>query len=348
MWCGFVSPRGRVAGPPAPFLALVILLGLLPGAHVSGAEPDTPWAVLPMGVADRPGVVADDDGDPPDSFQVGVVGDWGYKPEERQRLPRLVEAMNGAGLAFSVHDGDIGVPPGSCNRASDLDNRALFDRSRHPLIYTPGDNEWTDCWRYGADPLERLASLRRVFFSDPSSRGGVRMPLIRQSAKYPENVRWSRQGVTFAAIHVVGSNNGLPDRTRPGNRQESVARTAAAIAWLRQTFTVARSADGPAVAVFIHGDPLFDRPHGQRWGYDEFLRALEDETVRFGRPVLLVHGDRHQYILDHPFMTYRQPRRHLANLTRVESFGPRDLAWVRITVNPRRPEVFQIWPERLR
>lgn len=298
-----------------------------------------------MGLVGTPGAVGDEDGDPLDEFQIGVVGDWGYQPDQRRRLPRLVDAMNAAGLAFSVHDGDIGVPPRSCTRESDLANRALFDRFRHPVVYTPGDNEWTDCWRSGSDPLQRLAALRRTFFSDGSSRGQVRMRPVHQGAGYPENVRWSREGVTFAAIHVVGSNNGLPDRERPGNRREWAARTAAAITWMRQTFAAARNSLSPAVGLFFHADPLFDRPHGQRWGYDEFLQALESEVVRFARPVLLVHGDRHEYRLDKPFFTYRQPTRRLENLTRVESFGPKDLAWVRITVSPRRPGVFRIEPE---
>jgi len=36
-----------------------------------------------------------------------------------------------------------------------------------PVVYTPGENEWTDCHRAnnGAyDPLERLSALRQVFF----------------------------------------------------------------------------------------------------------------------------------------------------------------------------------------
>ncbi|MGH9040976.1 MAG: hypothetical protein ACRDZ3_12160 [Acidimicrobiia bacterium] len=92
---------------------------------------------------------------------------------------------------------------------------------------------------------------------------------------------------------------------------------------MRQAFAAARQARSPAVGLFIHADPRFEMPHGRRWGYDEFLRALESEIERFARPVLLVHGDLHEYRLDKPFMTYSQPRRHLANLTRVESFGPK-------------------------
>jgi hypothetical protein len=53
-----------------------------------------------------------------------------------------------------------------------------FNALPHPLIYTPGDNEWTDCHEgrnvAGLDPLERLAKLRTVFFQGERSLGQKR------------------------------------------------------------------------------------------------------------------------------------------------------------------------------
>ena len=100
-----------------------------------------------------------------------------------------------------------------------------FNASIHPLIYTPGDNEWTDCHdaqgTKGGNPLERLARLRSLFFADEQSLGRRKVTLTRQSrssdpvfAKYRENVRWDHGGVTFVTIHVVGSNNGLGARRK--------------------------------------------------------------------------------------------------------------------------------------
>ena len=48
-----------------------------------------------------------------------------------------------------------------------------MDRFEGPLVHTPGDNEWTDCYRKKAgefDPLERLAKVRAMFFPDGNSR----------------------------------------------------------------------------------------------------------------------------------------------------------------------------------
>ena len=48
--------------------------------------------------------------------------------------------------------------------------KVFFSLFESPLIYTPGDNEWTDCHRRsngGYDPLERLGRLRDVLFDEP-------------------------------------------------------------------------------------------------------------------------------------------------------------------------------------
>jgi hypothetical protein len=253
--------------------------------------------------------------------------------------------MNAAGLAFSVHDGDIKNGPPPCTDAVYFSTRRLFNRFNHPLVYTPGDNEWTDCWQHpGFDPNERLRFLRPVFFSTPRSLGRRTLPLERQGNGYPENARWHLGGVTFATLHVVGSNNHLPDSERPGDRAEYAARTAADLAWLRSTFQQAGARHSVGVMLFIQADPLFELPAGRRYGYDEFLRVLTDETVRFQRPVVLVHGDRHTYRVDQP-MTAGSPPRPVRNFTRVETHGPKDLKWVRAIIDGARPGVFAFRPE---
>ena len=100
-----------------------------------------------------------------------------------------------------------------------------FEASDNPLIYTPGDNEWTDCHRppnfpedpAEADPLNRLSLVRETFFADGYSLGEKEIPVQRQSVEYPENARWIR-GVTFATLHVVGSTT-TPPGCRANYRQ---------------------------------------------------------------------------------------------------------------------------------
>jgi hypothetical protein len=60
----------------------------------------------------------------------------------------------------------------------------------------------------GYNPLERLDKIRRIFFPRPGlTLGENQVPVWPESRSgYPENVRYRRAGVSFAAVHVVGSN----------------------------------------------------------------------------------------------------------------------------------------------
>ena len=62
-----------------------------------------------------------------------------------------------------MHLGDIKNGSSRCDDSYFAQIAAGFSSLTIPLIFTPGDNEWTDCHRAnnGAyDPLERLAALR--------------------------------------------------------------------------------------------------------------------------------------------------------------------------------------------
>ena len=62
---------------------------------------------------------------------------------------------------------------------------------------------------------------------------------------YVENARWQTSGYVFATLHLVGGWNGLADfsgRTA-ANDDAALERTAAAVAWLIQTFEVAREVE---------------------------------------------------------------------------------------------------------
>ena len=92
--------------------------------------------------------------------------------------------------------------------------RADFAAFADPLVYTPGDNEWTDCHRAnngGYQPYERLAFVRQTFFAQPGKTLGQQSVGVQSQADrgFPEQVRYSRAGVAFGVPHIVGSNNGL-------------------------------------------------------------------------------------------------------------------------------------------
>lgn len=230
-----------------------------------------------------------------------------------------------------------------------------------PVRVHPGDNEWTDCHEptvKGADPLERLARLRTVFFQGDRTLGQRTLALTRQSqsadpvlAKYRENVRWDLGGVTFLTIHVTGSNNG---RGRaPVGDAEYVERNKANLTWLQQGFAHAKANNSRAIMVMQQANlfpefPPFPGTPKEPSGYTDIREQLQKETMAFGKPVVLVHGDSHFFRIDKPL----SPRRvrgkpvttALENFTRVETLGTPYHHWVHVTVDQNDPNVFTFRP----
>lgn len=281
-------------------------------------------------------------------FTFALIGDVPYGPEGEAKFPSLLDDLNAdRNLSFVVHDGDFKNGSSVCSDQVFFNRLDLFNGSSHPFIYVPGDNEWTDCHRAnngGYDPLERLALLRRLFFATDQSLGQRTLRLERQSedpryAGYPENVRWAVHDVLFVGLHIVGSNNNL-GRT-PAGDVEYAGRNAANLAWMRQSFDVARANAYKAVMIVIQANPNFELPatDPRRSGFNDFLGALEGEVLLFDRPVVLVHGDSHYFRIDKPLVGTRS-RRRVEHFTRVETFGELDNHWLHVTVTPTTPNVF--------
>lgn len=294
------------------------------------------------------------------AFQFALIGDQEYTADQEKRFAQMLRALDREPLAFIAHDGDL--RGGTLPCSDELFRRRLvtFQSSRHPFIFTPGDNDWTDCHRPGLgdfEPLDRLAALRKVFYTNPTaSLGRTALAVTSQSvhpgfALYRENLLWSVGGVVFATVHAVGSNNNL-GRT-PEADAEYRGRNAANLAWIRAAFAVARRNRFDAVMLITQVNPLFERAptDPEVAGYVDMVRLLEEETVALGRPVVFVHGDTHFFRIDKPL-----PRRPVGtytmaahwNFTRVETFGPADVAWwVRARVEPGTRGVFRFDAEQV-
>ncbi|WP_390624747.1 hypothetical protein [Anthocerotibacter panamensis] len=313
-------------------------------------------------------------------YAIGLWGDLPYSDVQAQvGVPNLIADMNAQRLAFTIHDGDLkggngtvgSVTPTTCTDALYTQGLGFFNSLKAPAIFTPGDNDWTDCDRTsngGFNSLERLDHERQVFFSTPFSLGQRKLrqqvqatPLcLGVSGAVPcvENRRWTVGGVTYATLNVQGSCNNLCDIAP--DPQEYAARNAANIAWMRETFSVAKAGNSAAVMFISQADPGWDLSDGTRAplrdprtlaetdglpdGFQEFLIALRTEVVAFRKPVAYVHGDSHYHRVDKPFLD--EQGRRLENFTRVETFGDNaangnnDVQWLKVRVNVRNPEVF--------
>lgn len=300
-------------------------------------------------------------------FSFALIGDLPYRRFELAAVPSLLEDI-AQQCAFAIHVGDIKGGSEPCSNDLLSARLAALSATRVPMVYTPGDNEWTDCWRPAAgdhDPAERLDWLRREIFeratpwlgpTDQAARlalqgraatvdlapGGTASPvahhLVRQrdiDSGPPENLMWTAGNVLFLTLNLPGSDNG---RRSPLDDADRFERDAHNRRWLERALAVATSARLAAIAVAAHANPGFGRGIDPSKiigddGYAAFRHDLARLNARFSGHLLLMHGDTHRFRVD----------RILPRLTRVECFGsPFTSSWVRIDVHPQRPQPFEI------
>lgn len=278
-----------------------------------------------------------------ETFTFAAMGDTPYRlPGDMKKFDRLIDRVNTDRPAFSIHVGDIKSGGTQCTDEAFQAIHDRFMRIEGAIFYTPGDNEWTDCHRRKAgefDPRERLAKLRRMFFPEARSLGQKPINYARQSdegqhAQMVENAIWRHRDVVFATVHVVGSNNGL--ERNAASVAEYELRDRANIDWLKRAFREAHDAEARAMVIAIHADPLFEveKPWDyQNSGFKATLRALAEGAKNFERPVLLIHGDSHEFIIDKPLRD--QDGKRVQNVTRLEVMGGNDVGAVFVTVDTK-------------
>jgi hypothetical protein len=281
---------------------------------------------------------------PPGTFSFAVLGDAPYYMHEELQYSLVLQELDSNDLSLIIHVGDIFWRP-----CTDDHYREALDRLnglRHPVIYTPGDNEWMDCWERGSGgfaPQERLDRIRQIFFADPThSLGRSKLSLVSQAGREPfaefvENARWVHQGIIFATVHIIGSLNGMKSFAGRTDADDAAAkrRTGAAVAWVRETFAEAKGLNASAVVLSFHANPAFEESidDPERQVFEPFIAAVEEGVEQFGRPVLVAHGDNHIYTVDQPLFRRTTPGR-LENLTRLQVPGSPNVGWVRVVVTP--------------
>lgn len=249
-----------------------------------------------------------------------VIGDMPYTDAEYALLEQpggaLAKAIRATDPPVLIHLGDFKRGRLSCSDELLQDHyRQIAFLNPHKTVYTPGDNDWTDCDRFTLsvryDELERLSFLRQLFFHQDQWQLTKHIPgLVRQSG-FVENARWRIGPVIFATLHIPGTNNGRKEILRSNLDEalnEADFRDQSNKQWLSQLFAEAEAAQ--AVVIAFQAD-IFDFDHDKpactpdnRTDCDGY-RMLRDEIKRhsaqFKKPVLVVHGDTPAYCLLQPY-----------------------------------------------
>jgi len=278
-------------------------------------------------------------------LRVIALGDMPYGPPAQTypAFEALIGEINEAEPDLVIHVGDIRGGKTTCEDAIIDKQRVYMDQIDAPVLYTPGDNEWTDCHRKKLGdfkPMERLNHIRATFFDDPAqSLGATPIKVFHQGQDgFPENTRLRMKDILIFTLHVVGSEDG---EAREGgvSKADHKARRRANLAWLSESF--AQAGGAKAVIVAMHADMFRGKgfkTKKQKWkggsAFEEIGEALADAVVAFGKPVLLLYGDGHEYTVTQPLS------KTAPNLMAVEVYGAKDMHAVEITVTGDHPQMF--------
>ena len=183
---------------------------------------------------------------------IAAFGDapYGTSPTDTaqfQATPAFIDSINAdTEVDLVMHVGDIHSGKQYCTQEYDLSIFNVWTAFNSPLVYTPGDNEWSDCHKvaqgggkyntgtgqidyvrdatgdlvdyYGGDPIANLELVRSIFFAYPGQALGQRLKLVLSQsqafdpaypsdANYVENVMWEQSKVLFVTINLPGGSN---------------------------------------------------------------------------------------------------------------------------------------------
>jgi hypothetical protein len=311
-------------------------------------------------------------------YDIALIGDMPYGTANEPRYERLIADINRQNVEFTFHIGDTKSGSTRCDDSHYVRALGWFNSFQNPLIYSAGDNEWTDCMRAnnGAyNPLDRLALIRKTYFSTNQSLGRRTITLQRESedpmySLYAENAMLVKAPVVYVTIHMPGSNNNLEYKTVQGaanpfydNDREYTARNAANLAWLHKAFHTARDTNSLGVMILTQAnmfESFMDTSTGATHsGFADFIAALRGELRAFKGEVVLVTGDSH-YMRVHKPLTDQYPAcisgqsdckpfdaaldargNTVLNFTNVEVPGSNNVHWVLAHIRPNSRNLFQ-------
>ncbi|CAN5374688.1 hypothetical protein BH11PSE11_BH11PSE11_32150 [soil metagenome] len=184
-----------------------------------------------------------------------VIGDspYGTSPTDTTQTlanPAFINVLNSdADVSLVLHTGDIHSGKQYCTQDYNQTILNQWKAFKNPLIYTPGDNEWTDCHKpaegggtynattgvidyvkdasgnqvdyKGGEPVENLKLVRSLFFATPGKSQGAAMDVNSQAIlfdpanpadkEYVENVWFEKSRVLVVTVNIPGGSNNDTD-----------------------------------------------------------------------------------------------------------------------------------------
>jgi hypothetical protein len=239
-----------------------------------------------------------------------VLADTPYSDKEKEMLQgpngELYRLINKIKPSVVMHLGDLKHGGDSCTDTLLTEHKILLHQvSPGNVIYTPGDNDWTDCDRSSLtksfDELERLDFLIKLMYQTPPLLD-ENLPSITAQSTQVENKLWINERLAMSTIHLVGTSNG---RAYIGKSEQDKALAEADkrdknnLTWLKKIETKAQEFD--ALIIGFQAD-IYQNKVLQRElcdnkaekdcdAFSAYRQAFIDLAKRINKPVLVSHGD---------------------------------------------------------
>jgi len=292
-----------------------------------------------------------------DEVVFSALGDMPYKKKEAEMLQspngKIYLALRKENPSVVIHYGDFKKSKWDCTDELFLKQREqIYQLNPGKVVYTPGDNDWTDCDRKKLslpfDELGRLQYLRELFFGK-HNRLSEKLPFFQRQKELIENSAWRIKNLQFGTLHIVGTNNArdeilMNDKERA--LQEVEKRDKANLQWITYLFEKAKTAEGLVIAfqadIYIpekgKPDSICTKDVRQKCdAYKVYREILERKAKEYQKPFLIIHGESDPYC-------FYQPNKNITNYWLLNGPGDRlkrpDA--VVITFRPEKNQPFKV------
>ncbi|MDW7548599.1 hypothetical protein HUZ36_05050 [Pseudoalteromonas sp. McH1-7] len=270
-----------------------------------------------------------------------AFGDMPYTQVDHEMLTStgvLHKLANATEHDFIVHVGDMKSGSLSCTNELLRSNYALISNvSSKPFVYTPGDNDWTDCDRETLSP--RYDELERLnFIRDNFAVQSPHLPQFKRQLTLPENQAWVVDDVQFLTLHIPGTNNGRRQILLSNKKvayKASQSRDEENIKWLNSLLSSTRK----AAVIFMQADLYQSQKYSGHCnkttkakcdGYQLYRETFAQYAARLSYPLLLIHGDTGEFC-------FTKLANNLWRLNAPGDFQFLDIAKITVTDDKNKP-----------
>ena len=239
-----------------------------------------------------------------------ILADTPYSDKEKQMLqgPKgsLYQLINTENPSIVMHLGDFKSGKESCTNELLNEHKLLLDQV-YPgkIIFTPGDNDWTDCDRssltHSFDELERLSYLTKLIFQTPPllSRN---LTTIKTQDSQIENKLWVNERLAISTLHIAGTSNGRVHIAKSNVKkaiEKANKRDSNNLAWLKKIEDDAKNFDALIIGFqadiyqskIINSEACTAQSSKTCDAFAIYRKAFEQLAKRINKPVLISHGD---------------------------------------------------------